>query len=103
MKTADNGIVHSLIMLDPATRLRIRIFSIKLLTVIPLSVAFATHRNYPLLGTMSFFCSWNGAFAGFAALFQHHKYNAAFLTAWDEMAAFLALAVLMRVVDVMIG
>jgi hypothetical protein len=75
-----------------------RIFGVKLLTAIPISVVFATQRNYPLFGTMSFFLFWNSIFAGFAALLQSHRYNAAFLTAWDEMAAFLALALLTRII-----
>jgi hypothetical protein len=32
----------------------------------------------------------------FAALFQAHRHNASSLTAWDEVAAFLALTLLTR-------
>jgi hypothetical protein len=85
--------------LDQASRLRLRIFAFKLLIAIPVLVAFASQRNYPMLGMMSFFCYWNGIFAGMAALLQRHKVNAAFLTAWDEMAAFFGCAALMRLVD----
>jgi len=88
--------------LDRASRLRLRIFAFKLLLVVPVSVALASQRNYPLLGTVSFFCFWHSVFAGMAALLQRHKLNAAFLTAWDEMAAFLGLAVLMRLIDAVI-
>ena len=96
MKTSDNVILGFLATLDQTSRMRVRIFSLKLLTAIFVSAVFATQRNYLLFGTISFFLFWNSVFAGFAALFQSHRYNAAFLTAWDEMAAFLALALLTR-------
>jgi hypothetical protein len=85
--------------LDRASRLRLRIYAFKLLLVVPVSLALVSQRNYPLLQTVSFFCFWHSVFAGMAALLQRHKINSAFLTAWDEMAAFLGLAVLMRLVD----
>ena len=90
------------IQLDRASRLRLQIFAFKLLLVVPVSVALASLRNYPLLGTVSFFCFWHSVLVGMAALLQRHKLNAAFLTAWDETAAFLGLAVLMRLVDAVI-
>lgn len=80
--------------LDQTSRLRLRIFRFKLLILVLCAVALASRPNYPLLGTMSFFCFWQSAFAGMAALLQRHNLNAAVLTAWDEMAAFLGLAVL---------
>jgi len=82
--------------LDQASRLRLRIFAFKLLIAVPVLVTFASQRHYPLLEAISIFCFWNGVFAGIAALFQHNNVNAAFLTAWDEMAAFFGLATLMR-------
>jgi hypothetical protein len=88
--------------LDQASRLRLRIFAFKLLIPIPVLVAVTSQRNLPLLEAFSSLCFWNGVFAGSAAAFQHHKLNAAFLTAWDEMAAFLGLAVLMRLADAVI-
>jgi hypothetical protein len=88
--------------LDRASRLRLRLFAFKLLVAAPVLVAFASQRNYPLLGMMSIFCFWNGVFAGMAALLQRHKLNAAFLTAWDEMAGFFGFAALMRLFDAVI-
>jgi hypothetical protein len=84
--------------LDPGLRLRIRIFAFKLLIIIPVSVALATHLGHPLLGTLSFFCFWHGFFAGAAAWFRGQKHGAGMLTAWDEMAAFLAVGIALRVV-----
>jgi hypothetical protein len=68
----------------------------------PVSVAFAAQHNYPLLGMMSLFYFWNGVFAGMAAVLLRHKLNAAFLTAWDEMAAFFGFAALTRLVAAVI-
>jgi hypothetical protein len=84
--------------LDPGSRLRIRIFAFKLLIIIPVSVALATHLGHPLLETLSFFCFWHSFFAGAAAWFRGQKYGAGMLTAWDEMAAFLAVGIALRVV-----
>jgi hypothetical protein len=84
--------------LDPGSRLRIRIFAFKLLIIIPVSVALATHLGHPLLGTLSFFCFWHSFFAGAAAWFRGQKHGAGMLTAWDEMAAFLAIGIALRVV-----
>jgi hypothetical protein len=92
-----------LFSLDPVSRLRIRLFAFKLLIAVPVSAVFASHRSYPLLATMSFFIFWNGVFAAVPALFQHQKVNAAFLTAWDEMAAFFGLAALMGTLNAMIA
>ncbi len=89
----------SLPVLHPETRLRLRIFFFKLLVLIPVSAALAIERGYPVMSTVCFFCLWNCIFAGLAALFRQQKYGAEFLTAWDEMAAFLALALLTRFVD----
>jgi hypothetical protein len=41
--------------LDRASRLRLRLFAFKLLVAAPVLVAFASQRNYPLLGMMSIF------------------------------------------------
>jgi hypothetical protein len=89
--------------LDSASRLRLQLFAFKLLIMVPVSAVFASHRSYPLLATMSLFFFWNGVFAAVPALFQHQKVKAAFLTAWDEMAAFFGLAALMGTFNAMIG
>jgi hypothetical protein len=104
MLNQDDGVAAtSLRMLHPESRLRLRIFSFKLLVLIPVSGVLAVQRGYPVLNTICFFCFWNSIFAGLAALFRQQKYGAQFLTAWDEMAAFLALALLTRLVDGIIG
>src|SRR5215831_17867154 len=89
--------------LDQASLLRLRIFGFKLAIIVPVSVALALHHNYPLLATISFLCFWHSVFAGITAAAQSHRQDAAFLTAWDEMAAFLGLALLMRIIDSVFG
>jgi hypothetical protein len=79
---------------SPVLRLRLRVFSFKLLFLIPVSAMLAVRQGYPLLHTIFFFCAWNSIFAGLAALARRQRYDAEFLTAWDETAAFLALALL---------
>jgi len=89
--------------LDQRSGLRLRTFAFKVLVIIPVSVALAVNRNYPLIGTVVLFCLWNSIFSGLAALFQRHRCNAASLTAWDETAAFLGLATLMHLVQAIIA
>jgi hypothetical protein len=94
--------IGSSLALDQTSRLRLRIFAFKLLILVLCAVTLASQPNYRLLGTMSFFCFWQCAFAGMAALLQRHNLNAASLTAWDELAAFLGLAVLAHLVEAVI-
>jgi len=84
---------------DPQSRLRLHIFGFKLLVLIPASVLLAAHRSLPLLTTICFFCFWNSVFASLAALVQCQRHRAAFLTAWDEAAAFLALGLFVHLFD----
>jgi hypothetical protein len=89
--------------LDQASGLRLRIFAFKVLVIIPISIAFAVNRKYPLFGTAALFCAWNSIFSGVAALFRRDRCNAASLTAWDETAAFLGLATLMHLLQIIIA
>lgn len=82
--------------LDPQSRLRVRVFAFKLLTVIPISVMIAGGQPLPLLQVFAFFCAWHAVFSGIAALLLRQSYCAPALTAWDEMAAFCGLALLAR-------
>jgi hypothetical protein len=88
---------------DAASRLRLQSFAFKLLLVIPVSIAFAAERNYPILGALAYFCSWYSLFCGLAAIAQRQNVNAGFLTAWDELAAFLGVAVAARFLGAVIG
>jgi hypothetical protein len=82
--------------LDRESQRRLRIFTFKVLIIIPVSVALAAHHGYDLFGILSFFFLWYSFFSGTAALFQRQSCGAPYLTAWDEMAAFLAILVLVR-------
>jgi len=79
-----------------ASRLRLQSFALKLLLVILFSVAFAAQRHDPLLGAFAYFCFWCALFSALAALAQRHKLSATSLSAWDEMAAFLGIALIAR-------
>jgi hypothetical protein len=90
---------HSLAAIDKASRMRLRIFVLKLVTIIPVSIALAVHRGYPIIGIVIVCCAWNSIFSGLAALFQRHRYDAPSLTAWDEMAAFLGITTLLHLLQ----
>jgi hypothetical protein len=85
--------------IDKASRLRLRIFALKVVTIIPVSIALAVHRGYPIIGIVVVCCAWNSLFSGLAALFQRHRYDAPSLTAWDEMAAFLGITTLLHLLQ----
>jgi hypothetical protein len=82
--------------LDRQSRLRLRIFAVKLLMVIPFSLMIAGQQGLPLLQVFAFFCFWHAIFSGLAGLFLRQSYRASGLTAWDEMAAFFAITLLAR-------
>jgi hypothetical protein len=92
MKTLD----VSLHKLDPASRLRVRIFTFKLVVVLVTASALAAPGSYQVLPIVSVFCLWQAMFAALAAVFWRHQFDAPCLTAWDEAAAFAALALLAR-------
>jgi hypothetical protein len=84
--------------LDPESRRRLRIFTFKLLVVVSFSIMIAAEHRTSLLQVLWFFCFWHAAFSGLAALVCRHDWRAAWLTAWDEMAAFSAIALLARLI-----
>src|ERR1700722_4074443 len=92
MTAEDDLLEWSLAALDPASRRRVAIFTVKLLVVLLVAIVFAVPRGYPPFRALAFFCGWQSAFAGAAALFHHHRLDAGFISAWDEMGAFLGIA-----------
>jgi hypothetical protein len=98
MKTKGGVFARSQAALDAASRRRIRIFTVKLLVVIPVAIAFAIPRGYSPFKVLAFFCGWQSLFAGAAALFQRQQLDSSRLTGWDEMAAFMGIAELARLV-----
>ena len=89
--------MRALVAFDGASRLRIQIFAFKLMFVAPVCLIMAlAHQGYHAFGAMSFLCFWHGVFAGLAGLVQRHRLDAACLTAWDEVAAFMGLSMLAR-------
>ena len=87
---------HPLAAFDKTSRLRLRIFALKVVTIISVSTALAVHDGYSIIGIVMVCCAWNSIFSGLAALLQRHRYDAPSLTAWDEMAAFLGVTTLLH-------
>jgi hypothetical protein len=83
-------------LLDPESRGRLQIFTFKLLGVIPFSMVIAAQDAVPPLQIFAFCCFWHATFAGLAALVRRQHWRAVHLTAWDETAAFSAIALLVR-------
>jgi len=77
--------------LDPLSRVRIRIFTFKLLVLLPFSTLLAARYRYPLFETISSFAGWYGFFSGLVALFRREQVAGSSLNGWDEMLAFFAL------------
>jgi hypothetical protein len=98
MRMEDGLLARSPLAPGAASWWRIRVFVLKLSVVILIAVVFGASRGYPPLSAIAFFCGWQSVFAGGAALFQHHRLDADFLSAWDEMAAFLGVAELVRLI-----
>jgi hypothetical protein len=93
---AMKSLATSLQRLDSESRLRIRIFILKLLVLGWAAAIMAGLRGYPALVLCSIFCLWQGIFAVLAGVFRRDKLGAFYLTAWDESAAFIAIALLAR-------
>jgi hypothetical protein len=88
---------------DAESRLRLRGFAFKLFLIVPVSVVFAAQHHGPVLVALAYFCYWYGLFSGFFAVILQEKINPAALTAWDEMAAFIGLAFVVRFAATLAG
>ena len=89
--------------LDPVSRRRLEIFAFKLLMLGPIAIAFANHQHLSIIAAAGYFCSWYVLFSFIAALIQRHKLNATVLTAWDEAAGFLGIALAARLMGALAG
>jgi uncharacterized membrane protein YagU involved in acid resistance len=89
--------------LDPLSRSRIRIFSFKLLVLLPFSILLAARYRYPLFQTISSFALWYGLFAGLIALFRREQVGGPSLNGWDELLAFFALKYLAQFLSAIAG
>ena len=89
--------------LDPLSRSRVRIFSFKLLVLLPFSTLLAARYRYPLFETISSFAGWYGFFSGLVALFRREQVAGPSLNGWDEMVAFFALKYLAQFLSAILG
>jgi hypothetical protein len=55
-------------------------------------------RGYSPFKVRAFFCGWQRLFAAAAALFQRQQLDSSRPSGWDEMAAFMGIAELARLV-----
>lgn len=84
--------------LDAESRQRLGGLAFKVLVVIPLSTLLWMRQGLPVVPTIAFFCFWFGVFAGVAGLIRHQWRVYDGFTAFDEMAVFLAMSLLIRLV-----
>ena len=103
MQDLDRQPVPSAQTIDPVSRRRLEIFVFKLLMLGPIAVTFASRQHLSIIAAVGYFCSWYVLFSFIAALIQRHKVNAAVLTAWDEAAGFLGIALAARLLDTLAG
>ena len=89
--------------LDAASRARIRIFSFKLLVLLPIATLLAVRYRQPLFETISSFALWYGLFSGVVALFRRERVAGPTLNGWDEMLAFYALKYLAQFLSAVVG
>ena len=81
--------------LDPLSRARLRLFTLKFLIVAAFSHVYAEF-GVSFCNAMSLLCLWYSIFAGTTALFRRDRFGAASLNGWDEMIAFDGLALLAK-------
>jgi hypothetical protein len=95
--------VSLLALLDQTSRLRLRMFAVKLAATGLFAVIFSTALSLPLSRALAFLQGWQSLFAAIAALLQRHRLDARQLTAWDECAVFFGSTELSRFVSATIG
>jgi hypothetical protein len=89
--------------LDASTRRLVRVFAVKLTITGSFAVMLCTVNGYPLLRSLALLCGWQGLFAASIALVQRQNLQSSALTGWDESAAFLGIAALVRLVGTASG
>jgi uncharacterized membrane protein HdeD (DUF308 family) len=91
------------VTLDPLSRRRLKIFTLKLAVVVLFAAALAIKQHYPALRTLAVFFGCQSLFAGAIAAIQRQRIDTVSLNAWDEMAAFFAVTMLVRLVAAFAG
>ena len=85
--------------LDAVSRRRVRMFAMRLLIAALFTLVLAASRGYPLFTVMAWLCGWQSLFTAVIALLQRQRLEDAVLTGWDESAALLGVASLMRLLS----
>ena len=89
--------------LDASSRRRFRFFAVKLAATGFFAIMLCTVNGYPLLGSLTCLCAWQSLFVASIALVQRQSPQSGALTGWDESAAFLGIATLVRLVGTIVG
>jgi hypothetical protein len=89
--------------LDPLSRARLRLFSLKLSILLPFSALLAVRYHWPLFEEIAICALWYGFFSGAVASFRRERLAGPSLNGWDELLAFFALKYLAQFLSVVIG
>jgi hypothetical protein len=89
--------------LDPPSRERIRIFSLKLLVLMLFASLLAARYRYPPFAVIGSCAFWYAAFAGLLALLHREPLAGPSLNGWDELLAFLAIKALAQFLAAITG
>ena len=98
MRNRTRSVARTFDALDARSRQRLRLMAFKVFVVVPASMTLSTRQGFPFVSTLAFFCFWFAMFAGIAGLARREWLPTDRFTAFDEMAVFLAMALLMRLV-----
>ena len=102
-----SAVVHSmsgyLSALDASSRRRVRFFVVKLTITGFFAITLCTVNGYPLFNSLAFLCGWQSLFVASIALIQRQSPQSGALTGWDESAAFLVVASLVRLIGTVVG
>jgi len=81
--------------LDASSRWRVGFFAIKL-AITGLFTVVLRAGGYPPVESLALLCGWQSLFLASIALIQRQNPQSSALTGWDESAAFLGIASLVR-------
>jgi hypothetical protein len=97
---SQSGLLNAL---DPLSRTRLRLFSLKLAILFPFSTLLAARYHQPLFEEIALCAFWYGFFSGAVALFIRERFAGPSLNGWDELLAFFALKFLAQFLSAVVA
>jgi hypothetical protein len=88
---------------DQSSRMRLRLFSFKLMVLFPFSMLMAVRFHVSVFGEIGLCAFWYGFFTGMFALVRREPVAGPSLNGWDELLAFLALKCLAEFLAGVVG